>query len=106
MNDLSALPAAKLLVSSLVKLEQKNEPVELRRGMAILLQDGYAAGTVAALALDRYRHEVTHILLGHVPPTSDYHLIPLPLIERLEGETVYLRASAADIEKLPTHQSN
>ncbi len=104
MDDLSNAPAVKLLVSGLVKLEQKNDPIELQRGMAILLQDEYAAGVVAAIVLDCHSQEVTHILLGHVPPTSDYRLIPLPLIERIDRETVWLRASLADIEKLPLHQ--
>ncbi len=104
MDDLSNAPAVKLMVSGLVKLDQQNDSVELRRGMAILLQDEYAAGVVAAIVLDCHSQEVTHILFGHVPPTSDYRLIPLLLIDRVDRETVWLRASAADIEKLPVHQ--
>ena len=104
MDDLPNAPVVKLLVSGLVKLEQKNDSVELRRGMAILLQDEYAAGAVAAIVLDCQSQEVTHILLGQVPPTSDYRLIPLSLIDRIDRETVWLRASVADIEKLPVHQ--
>ena len=104
MDDLSDAPAVKLLVSGLVKLERKSDSVELRRGMAILLQDEYAAGVVAAIVLDCPSQEITHILLGQVPPTSNYRLIPLLLIDRIDREAVWLRASVADIEKLPVHQ--
>ena len=103
-NDQVGAPGQKLMVSSLVYLEQMDDPVEVQRGMMILGQDEREAGVVAAVIVDCRNQEVTHILLGHVPPTSDYRLIPLKLIDRMDGETVWLRATTEAIEKLPRHQ--
>jgi len=94
----------KLMASSLVYLEQMHDPVQVQRGMMILGQDEQAAGVVAAVVLDCHSQRVTHILLGHLPPTTEYRLVPLKLIGRLDGETVWLRASSEEIEKLPQHQ--
>ncbi len=103
-NDQVGTPEQKLMVSSLVYLEQMDDPVEVQRGMMILGQDGQEAGMVAAIVLDCRSQESTHILLGHLPPTSDYRLIPLKLIDRIDGQTVWLRASFGKIEKLPLHR--
>ena len=103
-NDQVGAPEQKLMVSSLVYLEQMDDPVEVQRGMMILGQNGQEAGVVAAVVLDCRSQEVTHILLGHVPPTSVYRLIPLKLIDRIDGESLWLRASSEKIEKLPIHQ--
>ena len=99
-------PEQKLMVRGLVYLEKKNDPVEVQRGMVILGQDEQKAGVVAAIVLDCPSQESTYILLGHVPPTSDYRLIPLKLIDRISGNTIWLRATTAVIEKLPRHQSD
>jgi hypothetical protein len=72
--------------------------------MIILGQDEQEVGVVAAVVLDCRSKKSTHILLGHVPPTSDYRLIPLKLIDRIDGEKVWLRASSGKIGKLPLHQ--
>jgi len=103
-NNQVGVPEQKLMVSSLVYLEQMDEPVEVRRGMMIMGQDNQEAGAVAAVVLDFRSQKGTHILLGHLPPTSDYRLIPLNLIDRIDGETLWLRASFEEIEKLPMHQ--
>jgi hypothetical protein len=103
-NDQVGEPEQKLLVSSLVYLEQMDEPVEVQRGMMILGQDKQEVGVVAAVVLDCRSQEITHILLGHIPPTSVYRLIPLKLIDRIDGESLWLRASSEKIEKLPIHQ--
>jgi hypothetical protein len=92
------------MASSLVYLEQIDSPVEVRRGMMIIGQDKQVAGVVAAVVLGCRSQRGTHILLGHLPPTSNYYLIPLKLIDRIDGETVWLRASSEEIEKLPQHQ--
>ena len=103
-NDPAGASEQKLMVSSLFYLEQMDDPVEVKRGMVLLGQDEQQAGVVAAVVLDCCSQKGTHILLGHVPPTSDYRLIPLKLIDRIGGETIWLRASSEEIEKLPIHQ--
>ena len=103
-NDRIGAPEQKLMVSSLVYLEQLDDPVEVQRGMMIMGKDKQEAGVVAAVILDCRSQKDTHILLGHIPPTSDYRLIPLNLIDRIDGETLWLRASFEEIEKLPMHQ--
>ena len=103
-NDQVGAPVQKLMVSSLVHLEQLDGPVEVQRGMMILGHDELEAGVVAAVVLDCRNQRVTHILLGHVPPTSDYRLIPLKLIDRIDGQKVWLRASSGKIGALPLHQ--
>jgi hypothetical protein len=92
------------MVNGFVYLEQLDTPVEVQRGMMIFGQDKKVAGVVAAIVLDCQSQKGTHILLSHVPPTSDYYLIPLKLIDRIDGETVWLRASSEEIEILPQHQ--
>ena len=97
-------PEQKLMVSSLVYLDQMDDLVEVQRGMVIMGHDEQEAGVVAAVILDFRSQKSTHILLGQVPPTSDYRLIALNLIDRIDGETVWLRASFAEIGELPRHQ--
>ena len=96
----------KLMVRGLIYLEQMDEPLEVQRGMVILGQNEQEAGVVAAIVLDCPSQKSTHILLGHVPPTSDYRLIPLKLVDRIAGKKVWLRVTTAEIENLPRHQSD
>ena len=103
-NDQVGAPDQKLMANSLVYLEKMDDPVEVQRGMIILGQDQLEAGVVAAVLLDCRSQKTTHILLGRVPPTSDYRLIPLKLIDRIDEGTVWLRATTEAIEKLPRHQ--
>lgn len=95
----------KLMVSGHLFLEPRSGIlVEVRRGMRILTQDQTEVGAVAAIVMDGRSQDITHLLLGHLPPTAAYHLLPLNLIDRIEAETIWLRASTADVEKLPIHQ--
>ena len=103
-NDQVGAPEQKLMVNSLVCLVQMDDPVEVHRGMMILGQNEQAVGVVAAVVLDCRSQKSTHILLGHLPPTSDYRLIPLRLIDRIDEGTVWLRVTTEAIEKLPRHQ--
>lgn len=104
-SDQTILPAQKLLVSGLIRLGKPEAGlVELRRGMSVADRVGQEAGTVAAVVLDCVRKAVTHVLLGHLPLTADYRLIPLSLIDRIDKETVWLSITGAEIEALPTHQ--
>ncbi|MCB0016167.1 MAG: hypothetical protein KDE09_00185 [Anaerolineales bacterium] len=104
-SDQTVFPAQKLLVSGLIRLGNPEAGlVELRRGMAVVDRVGHEAGTVAAVVLDCARKAVTHVLLGHLPLTADYRLIPLTLIDRINEETVWLSITGTEIETLPTHQ--
>ena len=98
------VPRQKLLVSELIQLEQDAEAVRVQRGMPILAADETAVGAVAAVVLDCRSRKVTHLLLGQVPPTAVYRLIPLSLIDRIDGETVWLRITDSGIVHLPIHQ--
>ncbi|MCB0032697.1 MAG: hypothetical protein KDE51_01655 [Anaerolineales bacterium] len=95
--------AQKLLVSGLVQLE--TELVEIRRGNVVMTQDGVEAGVVAAVVLDCPQQEITHFLLGFVPPTAVYHQVPLRLINRIEQEMVWLNITKEACDNLPRYQS-
>jgi hypothetical protein len=105
-DDQTAVPRQKLLVSGWLHLKQRRDLVELKRGMFIVAQDGVAAGAIAAVAMECRSQKVSHILLGYVPPTAIYRLVPLKLIDHIDGETVWLRLFIEDIENLPIYQPN
>lgn len=77
---------------------------EVARGMPVLVQDGSMVGTVAAIVQSGPTQAISHILLGQVPPTAVYRLIPLDLLDRLDGECLWLRATRQQIAMLPAHQ--
>jgi hypothetical protein len=77
---------------------------ELARGMPALAQDGSPVGVVAAVVLTGQAKRISHILLGQVPPTAVYRLIPVDLLDRLDGEGIRLRASRQQIAALPIYQ--
>lgn len=104
VDDPAAAPGRKLLVGGLARLEPAAGLVTLRRGMPVRSKDGVETGAVAAVVVDLPGQEVTHFLLGHVPPTAVYHLAPLNLIDRIDGETVWLRVTNEEIAALPIHQ--
>jgi hypothetical protein len=105
---LSATPdnesAQKLLVSGCVCLAGGAGPVALRRLMRVQTVDGESAGVVAAVVLAGDSREITHFLLGSVPPTAIYRLVPLALIAAIDGETVRIRIDRAGVAGLPAHQ--
>ena len=95
----------KLLVCGLLaSADPAYKPVELRRGMTVLCQDGEEAGDLAAVVVTCAGREVISILLGEKPPTCRYRLIPSRLIDRVEGEIVRLSINAQTIETMPIHQ--
>ncbi len=97
-------PGQKLLVRHWVRLNQQTTLVEIRRGDAVFAQDGVEVGFVAAIMLDCHHQEATHFLLGFLPPTAVYHLVPLSLINRIDEKTVWLKITTKGIEKLPKHK--
>lgn len=76
---------------------------EVRRGMSVLAADGVPVGVVAAVVCHEPAHTLTHILLGQTPPTAVYRLIPLEFLDRIDGQSLWLRVSAAQIAGLPIH---
>ena len=78
-------------------------PVEVRRCMAVLSSDGHELGMVAAVCLDPQTQEVTAVLLGRLPVTSDYRLIPIELIEHVSEDAVHLRITAESVRELAQH---
>lgn len=74
------------------------------RGMPVLAAGGDGVGVVAAVVQNNLTQTTTHILLGQVPPTAVYRLIPTGLLDRLEGDHLWLRATPAQITALPVHQ--
>ena len=102
-NDLETTPKQKLLTSGWIKCQQEADTLLLQRGMRILAQDGCALGAVAALVLDCPSQVITHILLGQIPPTAVYRLIPLSLIAKID-EVVWLQIPSADIARLSLYQ--
>ncbi|GIK57906.1 MAG: DUF2171 domain-containing protein [Chloroflexi bacterium] len=77
---------------------------EVARGMPVLAQDGSMVGTVAAVVHSEPDQTISHILLGQVPPTAVYRLMPLDLLDRLDGDHLWLRATRQQIAMLPAHQ--
>lgn len=103
MNDPVPVTGQKLLVSGLVKLGEETGPVALQRGMPVRSEEGVEIGVVAAV-LDLPGQETTCFLLGYVPPTAVYRLVPLTLIDRIDGETIWLRVTNEALATLPIHQ--
>jgi hypothetical protein len=97
-------PGQKLLVSHAIRLQHAANLVEVERGMRLVAQDSVEVGAVAALVFDCAGQEVTHILLGYLPPTAVYRLIPLSLVDRVEGALVRLKVGSAECAHLPIHE--
>jgi hypothetical protein len=74
---------------------------EIWRGMLVLDRDELVAGVVAAVVLDCRSQMISHILLGQLPPTAVYRLLPVSLIDQIAGERVWLQATQSQIQKLP-----
>lgn len=77
---------------------------EVARGMPVLAQDGRMVGIVAAVVQSGPAPTISHILLGQVPPTAVYRLIPLDLLDRVDGGRIWLCATRQQIAVLPIHQ--
>lgn len=91
-----------LQVNGPIHLESPDEAsVEIRREMTLLGNDGVALGTVAAVVMNEATQTAIYILLGRLNPNLEYRLVPLPLIERVNEETVQLRIPSWDVDRLP-----
>jgi hypothetical protein len=99
-------PDQRLLVSGLITLDGQRTPVWLQREMSVVSEDGHSVGTVAAVVLCSQAQAITHLLLGCVPPSPQYHLIPLRLIAQVSEGVVRLRATQQEITNFPLHYPN
>lgn len=77
---------------------------EVTRGMPVLAQDGSMVGAVAAVVQSGPTRTTTHLLLGQVPPTAVYRLIPLNFLDRIDGDRIWLCATRQQIAALSIHQ--
>lgn len=94
-----------LFESGSVYLEQDDtSPVEIKRGMTILTQDGQKAGRVAAVVLSNDCQTITHLLLTSWSQMSDYRLAPVDLIKQVSEETILLHIDRKNMEHLPHRQ--
>lgn len=84
--DLTETPY-KLLASGWVHLSDGG-PVEVRREMLILGQEGAEIGRVAAVVLDDGAQAITHVLLRRLGPEFEYRLAPLALVEQVTETAV------------------
>ncbi|HRQ38116.1 MAG TPA: hypothetical protein PLD25_09395 [Chloroflexota bacterium] len=94
MMEQGSIPAGQTAVAT----------TEVWRGMRVLAQDGSPVGMVAAVVVTAPTQAISHILLGQVPPTAVYRLIPIDLLDRLDGERLWLRVLPHQITALPIHQ--
>lgn len=107
-NNPSTSPAAsqRFFERGRVCLEQENGSIEVSRGMAILTQDGWEAGKVAAVVVEDPSQQVTHLLLVRPHLVSDYRLVPVSLIEEVGEEMVSLGISSEAVESLPARRTS
>lgn len=99
-------PSKKLMVKAFVNLRDScGQWIEVRRGMAIMSEEGSEVGKVAAVVLDSDQDQATHILLARLPKASGYWLICVDLIVNVSEECVQLNASKSGVESLPRWHS-
>ncbi len=101
---MNAEQSGKVMVNGRVRLSSSPaQPVDVRRGMCLLGKGGAQLGVVAGVVVDEH-DEVTHILLGCVPVTSGYRLVPPALVTHIAAETIQLCISFEGVVKLPLHR--
>jgi len=79
--------------------------VEIRRCMTVISEDGCELGIVAAVCRDCHKENVFAVLLGRLPVTADYRLIPIALIDHVSADAVHLRISAESAQELAQHEA-
>jgi hypothetical protein len=98
--------ARKLLVSGIIRLVHTDTPILVEREMPIFSVDGHLVGMVAAVVMLCASRQITDVLLGRVPPSAEYRLIPVDLIARVSHGVVRLHLTAHDVSKLTIHTSD
>ncbi len=85
-------------------LHNPNISIELHRGMMILTHDGKEAGFSAGIVINE-DEETVFVLLGRLPVTSEYRLIPIEHIDRINGENIHLSLNCDGVMDLQLYQS-
>lgn len=82
------------------KLVPKGE-LEINRGSRVEASDGLV-GRVDEFLVDQASEQITHLIMreGHLWGKKDV-VIPVEQIDRIEGNTVYLKLDKKSIERLP-----
>ncbi len=95
----------RIMVNGRISLPHNNtHPTEINRGMIILTSTGIEAGFSAGVVVPQEDDEVACILLGRLPVTSEYRLIPIGLIDYVDGENIHLNVHCSEILELHLHQ--
>ena len=81
-------------------------PVEVRRCMTVRSCDGCKLGMVAAVCLDPDTQDVAAVLLGRLPMTADYRMIPITLIDHINEDAVHLRITAESVEEMAQNEAS
>lgn len=66
------------------------DTIDIRRGMIVVDGSDEVIAFVAGILLSDDKVRATHLVLGHVPPTDDYRLTPVELIQAVDAERVCL----------------
>ena len=94
----------RVMVNGRFHLPHSSTFVEINRGMIIMTSVGEKAGFSAGVVVKPGDEEAAFVLLGRLPVTSEYRLIPTGLIERTDGETIHLNVDCNKILRLHLHQ--
>ncbi len=94
-----------VIASTYIPVSEYNisqEELALRRGARVEASDGYI-GTVDELLINSNNNQLAYIVLHEEPFLKKRKIsIPISQIERVIGDTVYLKLDRQAIEKLPT----
>ncbi len=98
--------ADRVMENGRILIPNHTTPILICRGMSILTRTGNKAGFSAGVVVPLGAEEATHILLGRLPVTSEYRLIPVALIAQIDlgKEAIYLNIDCVAILQLPLHQ--
>ena len=94
----------RVMVNGRFHLPRSTTSIEVHRGMIIMTGAGEKAGFSAGVVIKAGDEEAAFVLLGRLPVTSEYRLIPTELIERIDDETIHLNVDCDKILKLHLHQ--
>ena len=94
----------RVMVNGRFHLPHSSTSIEINRGMIIMTSVGEQAGFSAGVVVKPGDEDAAFVLLGRLPVTSEYRLIPIGLIDRIDGETIHLNANCDEILKLHLHQ--
>lgn len=96
----------KLMVSGFVRPDDSCALYfEVRRGLPVFSEEGLEVGKVAAVILNGDSCIATHILLGRLPESIGYWLVPVELVAEVDDGKVQLSIPDGAVETLPRWHS-